>query len=125
MVLVHGLSDSCRTWNRLAPALAAAGRRVVALDLPGHGDSARPDAPYTVAWYAGVVAEWSRALRLGDFDLVGHSFGGSIAMCVATVRYAEPFFVPVLFGVALAAISSPIASWVTRRRLPPAGRGGA
>jgi predicted PurR-regulated permease PerM len=72
-----------------------------------------------------VVAEWTRALRLGDFDLVGHSFGGSIAMCVATVRYAEPFFVPVLFGVALAAISSPIASWVTRQRLPPAGRGGA
>ncbi|WP_437803115.1 hypothetical protein [Sorangium sp. So ce693] len=30
--------------------------------------------------------EWIRALRLGDFDLVGHSFGGSIAMCVATER---------------------------------------
>ncbi|WP_437282416.1 alpha/beta fold hydrolase [Sorangium sp. So ce375] len=86
VVLVHGLSDSCRTWNRLAPALAAAGRRVVALDLPGHGHSARPDAPYTVAWYAGVVAEWIRSLGLDDFDLVGHSFGGSIAMCVAIER---------------------------------------
>ncbi|WP_437960707.1 alpha/beta fold hydrolase [Sorangium sp. So ce119] len=86
VVLVHGLSDSCRTWNRLAPALAAGGRRVVALDLPGHGQSARPDAPYTVAWYANVAAEWIRALGLSDFDLVGHSFGGSIAMCVAIER---------------------------------------
>ncbi|WP_437820110.1 alpha/beta fold hydrolase [Sorangium sp. So ce1078] len=86
VVLVHGLSDSCRTWNRLAPALAAGGRPVVALDLPGHGHSARPDAPYTVAWYAGVVAEWIRALGLSDFDLIGHSFGGSIAMCVAIER---------------------------------------
>ncbi|AUX42823.1 uncharacterized protein SOCE26_042580 [Sorangium cellulosum] len=85
VVLVHGLSDSCRTWNRLAPALAA-GRRVVALDLPGHGQSARPDAPYKVGWYAGVVAEWIRALGLDDFDLIGHSFGGSIAMCVAIER---------------------------------------
>nr|WP_275938748.1 alpha/beta fold hydrolase [Sorangium cellulosum] len=85
VVLVHGLSDSCRTWNRLAPALAAR-RRVYALDLPGHGHSDRPEAPYTVAWYASVVADWIRALGLRDFDLIGHSFGGSIAMCVAIER---------------------------------------
>ncbi|WP_437840610.1 AI-2E family transporter [Sorangium sp. So ce1153] len=39
---------------------------------------------------------------------------------IVGLRYAEPFLVPVLFGIALAAISSPIASWVTRRGLPPA-----
>jgi len=81
LVLVHGLSDSCRTWNRIAPALAA-GRRVVALDLPGHGRSARPDAPYDVAWYAGVIAEWIRSLDIQEFDLIGHSLGGGIAMRV-------------------------------------------
>ncbi|AUX42819.1 membrane protein [Sorangium cellulosum] len=39
---------------------------------------------------------------------------------VVGLRYAQPFLVPVLFGAALAAISSPIATWVTRRGLPPA-----
>lgn len=81
VVLVHGLSDSCRTWNRIAPALAA-GRRVYALDLPGHGRSSRPDAPYDVAWYAGIVAEWISALGLEEYDLIGHSLGGGIAMRV-------------------------------------------
>lgn len=39
---------------------------------------------------------------------------------IVGLRYAEPFLVPVLFGFALAAISAPIATWVTRRGLPPA-----
>ncbi len=39
---------------------------------------------------------------------------------IVGLRYAEPFLVPVLFGVALAAISSPITTWVTRRGLPAA-----
>src|SRR5829696_6273390 len=81
VVLVHGLSDSCRTWNRIAPELAA-GRRVYALDLPGHGRSARHDAPYDVAWYGGVVSDWIRHLGLLDFDLIGHSLGGGVAMRV-------------------------------------------
>lgn len=81
VVLVHGVTDSCRTWNRIAPALAA-GRRVYALDLPGHGRSARPDAPYDVAWYARVVSAWITSLGLEDFDLIGHSLGGGIAMRV-------------------------------------------
>jgi pimeloyl-ACP methyl ester carboxylesterase len=85
VVLVHGLSDSCRTWNRLAPALAA-DRRVYALDLPGHGRSARPDASYHVTWYASFVSEWIRSLRLDDFDLIGHSLGGGISMCLMMDR---------------------------------------
>ncbi|WP_245677760.1 alpha/beta fold hydrolase [Chondromyces crocatus] len=79
LVLIHGLSDSCRTWNLVAPALSA-GRRVFALDLPGHGRSARPDASYDVAWYAGVVADWISSLEIDEFDLIGHSLGGGIAM---------------------------------------------
>lgn len=79
VVLVHGLSDSCRTWNKLVPALAS-DRRVYTVDLPGHGRSARPDAPYDVAWYAGIITDWIRSLGLEEFDLIGHSFGGGIAM---------------------------------------------
>ncbi len=83
VVLLHGLSDSCRTWNRVAPALAQH-RRVLALDLPGHGLSARPDAAYDAAYYARTVAAWLEDLRREDpaldaFDVVGHSLGGGIA----------------------------------------------
>jgi pimeloyl-ACP methyl ester carboxylesterase len=48
-------------------------------DLPGHGLSDRPDAPYTVEWHAATVGAWIDALGLKSFDLVGHSFGGGVA----------------------------------------------
>jgi pimeloyl-ACP methyl ester carboxylesterase len=77
-VLLHGVCDSYRTWLKVAPALGRS-RRVLMPDLPGHGLSDRPDAPYTVEWHAATVAAWIDALGLGDFDLVGHSFGGGVA----------------------------------------------
>jgi pimeloyl-ACP methyl ester carboxylesterase len=49
-------------------------------DLPGHGLSGRPDATYSVEWYAEAIAAWVRALKLSRFDLVGHSLGGGIAL---------------------------------------------
>lgn len=83
LVLLHGLSDSCRTWNRVAAALSKR-RRVVALDLPGHGRSGRPDATYDASFYARTVALWLELLRAENpdfdaFDVVGHSLGGGIA----------------------------------------------
>ena len=46
VLLLHGLNDSHRTWREIWPRLP--GRRVLMLDLPGHGMSSRPDAPYTL-----------------------------------------------------------------------------
>ncbi len=80
-ILLHGLADTCRTWNHIAPVLAR-DRRVYALDLPGHGDSSRYDSTYDVHWYGELVAEWIRSLDIPDFDLIGHSLGGGIAMRV-------------------------------------------
>lgn len=79
LVLLHGLCDSHRTWFPVAPALAR-NRRVLMLDLAGHGESSRPDASYTLDWHADTVAGWLDALGLGEIDLVGHSFGGGVAM---------------------------------------------
>lgn len=78
VVLIHGLGDSHRTWRRIAPLLARR-FRVIMPDLPGHGLSARPDAPYTLEWYARVMASFFDALELERVHLVGHSFGGGIA----------------------------------------------
>lgn len=89
LVLLHGLSDSHRTWNIVSSALATAGaepRRVLMPDLPGHGMSGRPDATYDLMWHARVIAHWLDELDLRDVDLVGHSFGGGVAQCVLLER---------------------------------------
>jgi pimeloyl-ACP methyl ester carboxylesterase len=79
IVLLHGLCDSHRTWLKVAPILAQS-RRVLMLDLPGHGLSERPDASYALGWHARVVGGWLEALGLENVDLVGHSYGGGVAL---------------------------------------------
>jgi len=78
LVLIHGIQDSHRTWRRVAPRLA--GRfRVLMPDLPGHGYSGRPDAPYTLGWFSDVVAEWLRKIGVAKAHVCGHSYGGGVA----------------------------------------------
>jgi len=79
LVLLHGLCDSHRTWFPVAPALARR-RRVLMLDLAGHGESSRPDASYSLEWHANLVGAWLTQLGLDEVDLVGHSYGGGVAM---------------------------------------------
>ncbi len=78
LVLLHGLCDSHRSWFPVAPALARS-RRVLMLDLAGHGESSRPDASYSLDWHANIVGAWLETLGLHEVDLVGHSYGGGIA----------------------------------------------
>jgi pimeloyl-ACP methyl ester carboxylesterase len=85
VILLHGLNDSHLTWRRIAPRLSCS-RRVLALDLPGHGLSDRPDASYELTWYAGMLARWIDALGVEEVDLVGHSLGGGIALALLAER---------------------------------------
>ena len=78
VVLLHGLNNSCLSWSRVAPLLAT-DRRVLMPDLPGHGQSGRPNAGYELDWYAHIVARWLEAISLETVDVVGHSFGGGVA----------------------------------------------
>lgn len=78
LVLIHGISDSHRSWLRMAPHLAA-GRRLLMVDLVGHGLSGRPDASYTLDWHAKMIGAWLESLGLERVDLVGHSYGGGVA----------------------------------------------
>src|SRR5258708_26259998 len=78
LVLLHGLGDSHRTWRRVASRLAER-FRVLLPDLPGHGLSDRPDAPYTLDWYAETMLAWLDAIGVPTTSVVGHSYGGGVA----------------------------------------------
>lgn len=84
LVLVHGITESRRTWDPLVATLAAS-HTVVAVDLRGHGESgAGPD--YDIGSLAGDVHEVVDALGLVAPLLVGHSLGG-----VVVTAYAAAF----------------------------------
>lgn len=82
IVFVHGLSSSMAFWERQLPEFLKK-YRVIALDLPGFGASARPDAAYTPPWYAHLVSGFLRELGVRRATVVGHSMGGQIAMTLA------------------------------------------
>lgn len=85
LVLLHGLGDSHRTWRRVLPSLASH-HRVLLPDLPGHGISGRPDAPYTIDWYANAMLAWIDELGIDRASVVGHSFGGGVAQWMLLQR---------------------------------------
>jgi pimeloyl-ACP methyl ester carboxylesterase len=82
LVLLHGITESRRSWEPLVPRLAE-GHRVLALDLPGHGESGSA-ASYDVAAMAVAVTEVAAAVGLERPVLIGHSLGGMVATAAAT-----------------------------------------
>lgn len=82
IVLVHGITESRRTWDPLVAPLIAAGYRVHAVDLRGHGDSSRT-APYDLATMAGDLGAVLAHEGLDDALLVGHSLGGAVVSAYA------------------------------------------
>jgi pimeloyl-ACP methyl ester carboxylesterase len=79
VVLIHGLLDWHRAWNPVTARLVAAGFRVLAVDLPGHGLSGRSDVPYTLEWNARVIGSWFDVAEVRNASVVGHSYGGGVA----------------------------------------------
>jgi len=87
LLLVHGLASNAGFWRYATPRLAAAGYRVVAVDLPGFGKSEKSAAfPYTMRFQAETVARVIEALDLGPVTYVGHSMGGQIGITLALAR---------------------------------------
>jgi pyruvate dehydrogenase E2 component (dihydrolipoamide acetyltransferase) len=83
---VHGFGGNLENWLMNQGDLAAGGRTVAALDLPGHGESSKSLESGSLAELARVVIDYLDAVGLGDVHLVGHSMGA--AVCVETARRA-------------------------------------
>jgi len=90
LLLLHGLFLDNSTWNGVRATLAAS-HRVVTPDLPGFGASEKPHPSrfaYTVESYAEVIADLYAGLELGRATLVGHCWGGAVAVTLAS-RHPE------------------------------------
>src|SRR5690349_13614509 len=82
IVLVHGFGADLNTLMFNQPALANR-RRVVALDLPGHGGSVRQVGAGDAESFAAAITDALATLDIERFHLVGHSMGGAIALVLA------------------------------------------
>jgi pimeloyl-ACP methyl ester carboxylesterase len=88
VLLVHGIAGSSEQWGDVAPILAE-GYTVLAPDLLGHGQSAKPIGDYSLGAYAVSMRDLLIALGHRRATVVGHSLGGGIAMQFA---YEYPVF---------------------------------
>lgn len=82
VLLLHGLSDSWRSFERVLPHLPESLRAFV-LSLRGHGDSSRPETGYRARDFAADAAAFLDALGLEAAVVVGHSLGSAIAQRIA------------------------------------------
>jgi haloalkane dehalogenase len=78
-LLVHGYPESSYMWHQALPALADAGWRAVAPDLPGYGDS-EADPPGTWERHVEALERFARELELGPVALVTHDWGVPIGL---------------------------------------------
>lgn len=81
VVLVHGggLDTAELSWGQLIPTLADQ-FRVIALDLPGFGESDKPDVHYGIAFFIEVFEKFLDAIHIAKASLVGISMGGAISI---------------------------------------------
>ena len=77
-VLVHGWSCDLNHWKYQIPELAKRGR-VIALDLPGHGQSDKPEISYTMDHFAAAIDAVLRDAKVEHAVVIGHSMGTPVA----------------------------------------------
>lgn len=116
VVLAHGLGGRWQHWTHVIPALS--GHRVLAVDLPGFGESSLPARrPFDLGTIADAVARLLQSVGVEQVTFVGHSFGGPLAL---TFAGAHPQMVERLVLVAgtvqsfQRTLAGGIRPWVTR-----------
>lgn len=91
LLALHGWLDNAASFARIGPLLAR-GRRIIAVDLPGHGHSfhlPNADHRYHVVDQVDAILACAEALQLPRFDLLGHSLGAGIAALLAAAAPAR------------------------------------
>ncbi|HHE76444.1 MAG TPA: alpha/beta hydrolase, partial [Candidatus Parcubacteria bacterium] len=79
-LILHGWGSRAEKWRTVGELLAERGYRVIIPDLPGFGKSDKPKLIWGLDDYCDFVNELVRQLKLEKFYLLGHSFGGALAV---------------------------------------------
>lgn len=85
VILLHGWGCRGETLASVAHILEP-GMRVIAIDLPGHGETPEPPVVWGIEAYTQLIEKFVDKLSLKDLSLIGHSFGGRISILIASRR---------------------------------------
>jgi len=86
ILILHGWGGSSDSWVEVQDILAKKGYRVVVPDFSGFGKSITPPEPWGIKEYVEIILKFAEKLAINKFFLLGHSFGGRIA-----IRFAHNF----------------------------------
>lgn len=105
LLLIHGVGDKSESWGPVHAKLAQR-FTVIAPDLLGHGESDKPRADYSLPAFANGMRDLLAVLGIERVTLVGHSFGGGVAMQFA---YQYPHLVERLVLVSAGGVESDVS----------------
>lgn len=80
LLILHGWGGSSSSWAKVQRILGKSGYQVIVLDFPGFGKSKTPPEPWGLKEYSDFILNFTEILDLKKFFLLGHSFGGRIAV---------------------------------------------
>ncbi|MEK7096192.1 MAG: alpha/beta hydrolase [Patescibacteria group bacterium] len=90
IVCLHGWGDSAATFSKLAENLRGKYQLLI-LDLPGFGGTQKPTTAWGLEDYANFVAAWLKKLDAGEINaIIGHSFGGAVAIKAVSTLTLKP-----------------------------------
>jgi pimeloyl-ACP methyl ester carboxylesterase len=115
VLLVHGLAGGRRAWRAQMPALAER-YRVIAIDIPGHGDSPAPRPDFTLRDVVAALVGQLDRLGIARAAVVGHSLGGVLAQQL-TLDYPDRVWALALVATSSQCNAAAKAHWEQRARL--------
>ncbi len=79
-LILHGWGSNSKKWQKVGELLVGKGLKVIIPDLPGFGESQKPTISWNLDDYCSFVEEFVKFLNFEKFYLLGHSFGGALAV---------------------------------------------
>ena len=123
-VFIHGFGLNRKTWYDLVPMLPS-GSVIHLVDLIGFGDSPAPENwPYTIDAQAEVLFDFIVSRNISDVVLVGHSYGGGVALMLVhkMLERGNSELVKCLILIAPAALPQNLPFFISLPRIPVIGR---